>query len=540
MQDTICAQVHPRLLSKADRLFTGTVEGRIIEILQNARRSGASEVRITNEKRVVTVQDNGSGIEDFQKLLDLGGSGWDESIEAGEDPAGVGLFSLAPREVTIVSGDKKIVIDPEGWTGKPIPVEKIQPAIQGTCLTFQDETPWSFSLVEKHVVFAGLKVIVDGRKCNTLPFCRDQAEFHKNPGCRIEVTDTLSHFHQAWTSGWHQGHVLINFHGQVVQLDYWPGRSKAGLSILVDITEQTDIRLMLPARTRLVENKAIKRLKAALELEYYRYFGRQTSHTLYYEEYLRAQELGISLPEAELRFEVGLIYCEYNEAVEVELPEDFKLHEGYLCSNADCQDDLAETNAHLLGALGQFKENPFVPVTIDKGYMGYSWSKLPQVTKVQVTQGKEKLRQALCCGEIVCFDKLSITVHSSDGKLFHSAVAMAIINETPQGKSCWNNDTVCVTQNARRLLTPDNIWFHLGGYSEDGDTYDTQLYYFEKNLEEFWNELIGPYEALRQQLIEDMYRIRDKWCKVILTDDGKLEIIFLDGKRVEIKPDQQA
>ena len=148
MQETICAKVNVRLLSKADRLFTGSVEGRIIEILQNARRSGATEVRIANEKGFVTVEDNGSGIEDFQKLLDLGGSGWDEQIEAGEDPAGVGLFSLAPREVMIVSGDRKIVIDKDGWTGKSIPVEKIQPASQGTCLKFKDDTAWAFSIVE--------------------------------------------------------------------------------------------------------------------------------------------------------------------------------------------------------------------------------------------------------------------------------------------------------------------------------------------------------------------------------------------------------
>ena len=77
MQQTICAKVNPRLLTKADSLFTGTVEGRIIEILQNARRAGATEVRITNKDGYVIVEDNGSGIADFQKLLDLGGSGWD-------------------------------------------------------------------------------------------------------------------------------------------------------------------------------------------------------------------------------------------------------------------------------------------------------------------------------------------------------------------------------------------------------------------------------------------------------------------------------
>ena len=44
MQETICAKVSERLLQKASRLFTGTLDGRIIEILQNARRAGATEV----------------------------------------------------------------------------------------------------------------------------------------------------------------------------------------------------------------------------------------------------------------------------------------------------------------------------------------------------------------------------------------------------------------------------------------------------------------------------------------------------------------
>ena len=65
---TIQAQVSKRLLLKADRLFTGTLDGRIIEILQNARRAGATEVKITNKDGFVTVRDNGSGIEDLVTL----------------------------------------------------------------------------------------------------------------------------------------------------------------------------------------------------------------------------------------------------------------------------------------------------------------------------------------------------------------------------------------------------------------------------------------------------------------------------------------
>jgi hypothetical protein len=62
---TIQATVNKRLLKKASRLFTGTLEGRIIEVLQNARRAGATHVTITNTPGTVTVRDNGGGVEDF-------------------------------------------------------------------------------------------------------------------------------------------------------------------------------------------------------------------------------------------------------------------------------------------------------------------------------------------------------------------------------------------------------------------------------------------------------------------------------------------
>ena len=156
MQETICAKVSERLLTKASRLFTGTLDGRIIEILQNARRAGATEVRISNKDGLITVHDNGSGIEDFQKLLDLGGSGWDEKLEAGEDPAGVGLFSLAPKKVTIISGSRKTVIDKDGWTGKPVEVTENAEVVTGPILKFRDEKPGDMNTVEKHAVCCGI------------------------------------------------------------------------------------------------------------------------------------------------------------------------------------------------------------------------------------------------------------------------------------------------------------------------------------------------------------------------------------------------
>ena len=61
--ETTHAKVISRLLSKASRLFTGTLGGRIIEILQNARRAKARHVvlvtrdgKVLFEKRAMRAQ----------------------------------------------------------------------------------------------------------------------------------------------------------------------------------------------------------------------------------------------------------------------------------------------------------------------------------------------------------------------------------------------------------------------------------------------------------------------------------------------------
>jgi hypothetical protein len=157
--------------------------------------------------------------------LDLGGSGWSEKMEAGEDPAGVGLFSLAPRKVSIVSGNKKTVIDNEGWTGKPVEVTENAETVNGTIVKFRDEKHWDMELVEKHAVFAGIRVVVDGKYCHSKPFCSGKAAYYENPGCRIEVVEEISNYHRAWSTNWYYGKVLVNFHGQVVQLEVKPYNS---------------------------------------------------------------------------------------------------------------------------------------------------------------------------------------------------------------------------------------------------------------------------------------------------------------------------
>lgn len=66
----------------------------IIELAQNAERSGASSLAITLENNHLQVEDNGNGCDDVKKLLVLAESGWSEEVEENELPAGWGLFFL--------------------------------------------------------------------------------------------------------------------------------------------------------------------------------------------------------------------------------------------------------------------------------------------------------------------------------------------------------------------------------------------------------------------------------------------------------------
>jgi hypothetical protein len=532
---TIQACVNPRLLTKASRLFTGTLEGRIIELLQNARRAGATQVEITNSNGLVTVQDNGQGIDDFAKLLDLGGSGWDEDFEASEDPAGVGLFCLAPRAVTIRSHGQIVSIASDGWTGTPIEVGPDPDPQPGTIIQFEDDE-WSRTLVSPLAVFTGMKVAVDDCPCVCESFVSDGAVHHPELGCRIEVRESaqLSQWHQHVQRGHHYcDNVLVNFHGQTLAFDFHPV-AEHGLMFLVDLTgAPTGIRLMLPARTQLVENEAFGQLKAALELEAYRYLQRRGHHRLPYKQWLRARDLGIELPEATPTFEVGLLRrADPPEPVEVHMPKDFPLRRCYRFDENAAGAETDETNVHLLAALGKFEE-PFVPVDIRSEYDGYTWAKLPTVGQVALKVGKELHTDLVWGGTLTCTDRLVITAHASDGKVLCSPVCMA--KAPPKADDRWS-DEVLVTPQAEDRLSAEAVWHHLGGWNEDSDTYDTQLSDFESQLDRFWADLRGPDEQLRREVLSALAGLKPTWKSVKVFASGKIRVQFKNRRTKTIQP----
>lgn len=108
------------LLSNLKYTFTNSTTF-IGEMLQNARRAGATSIAVTtkvdgdNNLVSVSFSDDGHGIDDFQDLLTVAESGWDADTQEAERPFGMGFLSaiFAAKAVFVRSGQHSIDIEPE-------------------------------------------------------------------------------------------------------------------------------------------------------------------------------------------------------------------------------------------------------------------------------------------------------------------------------------------------------------------------------------------------------------------------------------------
>ena len=113
---------------------------------------------------------------------------------------------------------------------------------------------------------------------------------------------------------------------------------------------------------------------------------------------------------------------------------------------------------------------------------------------------------------------------------------MAMAPAPPKKAPSWADDHVLVTPEAQERLCASEIWHHLGGWSDEGDTYDTQDFQFQEELDRFWMQLIGPDEQLRRNIIRTLESIRPAWKEVSVSHDGTVRVEFEDGSVKQIAP----
>jgi hypothetical protein len=97
----------------------------VSELMQNARRAGASYVAVDYDAAAQTlmVRDDGCGIDDFQKLFTFGESGWDDTTVASETAFGLG-FTKSLYTATLAPCCRKAarfrLIPPTHWRKHPL------------------------------------------------------------------------------------------------------------------------------------------------------------------------------------------------------------------------------------------------------------------------------------------------------------------------------------------------------------------------------------------------------------------------------------
>lgn len=513
----VSACVSSRLLSKADRLFSGDVTGRITEVIQNARRAGATKITIsckevedTDQFRIV-VEDNGEGLRDFSQLLRLGHSGWDDEIEASEDPAGAGFFSLAPREVLVCSQGRKMQMTKESWLGAPTPVVHSDYTGRGVRLEFLDDEAWPETVCRECATYGGMDLLFNRSRYKAKPFVDAKVATHfPELGVRVQLVpagasqqSTDAHY----SPSLYTGDTHLNFYGQIVRsYGLRPlALEQTQLLTLVDMTgEPTGLRLQLPDRRSIIENEAWSQLKEAIRRMGLLSIMTEPSHNLPYSEWEYAQSIGIMLPEASPQFVMpvgdwtsqqsdGLaLYCHNGRKVFV-------------------SDEVKESEARTLDMMGAYCDScNLSPVSVNPVYAGYSWAQgLPVVKGVCVTS--EPVPQppyrtfntstgVNTEGELTVVEKISVVttvVTSTPGRddvvestEIHPPLAML------------DEYSVMITRESLQSEAYDSEFFFLtGGYSDSDADYDSQRAEVQDEIDRFRCSLLGDTEYARRKLV---------------------------------------
>lgn len=256
---TIRAEIHGDAISRVSAFFNASLPQTLDEILQNARRAGATKVDITTTAGgVMTITDDGRGIENPDALLAFGLSDWDTDTDQREHPAGMGLYSLARREWTTITSRTPggepwtVTLHPEHFVGKAEATIREAPpeTPNGTSVSFPHaqagyETDRS---LRRATGFYPLPVTHNGDPLPREDHLKDALFIRPWRGLRIGVYDR-SPVHP------------LNFHGIIVQHTLPTVHTLEGnYGVRIDVRDCPDLELTLPARTGLVENDFLPEL----------------------------------------------------------------------------------------------------------------------------------------------------------------------------------------------------------------------------------------------------------------------------------------
>ena len=219
----------------------------VTELLQNARRAGATRIDVTFDetRQWLRVVDDGCGVSDFQNLLTFYLSGWDDATREEEHPFGIGFSKClyASTRCIVTSRGRRIDIDTRRVLARnPVDV-----------LDAPDGLPAEGAAIELHgVELSGLATRIDSLcqgfpvdvAFNGVPVERPYAEAHL-----ATMPSSIGSVHLAEVvDGWRAHDTLVFLQGMCVMRPRWQGGA-------MDVVHLDPRRFMarLPDRYRLID-----------------------------------------------------------------------------------------------------------------------------------------------------------------------------------------------------------------------------------------------------------------------------------------------
>jgi len=281
-----------RLRLGIKRAFTGDIHEILSEAIQNSARAGARNIWITTDDRGFTYLDDGRGLRDesdFEALLKLGESGWNQRVQEAEQPLGLGVYSLFAHDeiesVTFSSNLLSLTLDTRLWwdwqyaagwrenlrtTCFPAPGMNIG-VVCSKALTDQLvktlTDPWLIYRSPARGYIGLLNVMFNDMVVNTsvpedaMPSVPLIETSYQNNRLVIGLYGK-----EGYTT---QNGIWINFHGQMIPVDQY-----SRFQVYIEVRQGRPINPMSPSRRGIIKDEALNKLCDFIRDSLFEYFSR--------------------------------------------------------------------------------------------------------------------------------------------------------------------------------------------------------------------------------------------------------------------------
>ena len=419
----IKARIHGDALERVSLFFDATLTETLTEVLQNARRSGATGVDIRiGDDGSLTITDDGCGIADPATLLAFGESGWADAVRDGEQAAGMGVYALARWRPEIASrtgdgrpgwsvsldedhfrGARAATLVPDDTAPRPCgtrvklrrPRRKSNRARTGShwedWLLGADAPTVTWreiyhSLVADACRYYPLPIRIDGVEFERREYLEECCHIQEWEGLRIGIRN-LGYFAEL-------GAGEINFHGRTINRAGLPSEMSIDgrrWTAAVDVVGTSTIELTLPGRSNLVEGDQADRMRETVGRTIFRAMAAASPPAaVSWKARRRAAALGVELPEPEPRLQGWR--PEYADVDRSDTGKEMTADETVLVMPREVGTAAGQTLWHAVRktALGARLAAPNADLE------GYGWyDRLARVTafRIEGTSGGEEFRQ---------------------------------------------------------------------------------------------------------------------------------------------------